>query len=66
VIHRFNDIGLACRRVRPALAPVIQPVQQQSQSEVIEGSDSSSDGQAAVADVGVVEPRVAICATLAA
>ncbi|MFI2765031.1 hypothetical protein ACH5A3_40395 [Streptomyces echinatus] len=49
------DQQVEVRGVRPPAAPVLQPVQQQLQGEVVERADASGDGQPAVAEVDVVE-----------
>ncbi|GGR09042.1 hypothetical protein GCM10010280_66080 [Streptomyces pilosus] len=43
------------RGARPTVAPVVQPVRQELQSEVVERPAASRDGQSAVAEIDVVE-----------
>lgn len=49
------DQQVEVRGVRPPVSPVLRPVQQQLQGEVVERAYASGDGQPAVAEVDVVE-----------
>ncbi|MEU6972942.1 hypothetical protein AB0A71_35555 [Kitasatospora aureofaciens] len=55
----FVDQQVGIRRVGPAVSPVMQPVEGRPQSEVVQWPDAAVDGQAAVADVEVIELQAA-------
>ncbi|MFI5828549.1 hypothetical protein ACIA6C_15020 [Streptomyces sp. NPDC051578] len=49
------DQQVKVRGVRPPASPVVQPVRQELQGEVVERPGGSGDGQPAVAEIDVVE-----------